>query len=100
MYTVRIDPSRFGLDARELLKALEAVEIQTRPLWQPIHLSPAHRTDAPTDCPVSEMLYREALSLPCSVGLPEEDQQRVIDEIRKLARSGPGGARLERAETS
>ncbi len=100
MYTVRIDPSRFGLDSRELLKALEGLEIQTRPLWQPIHLSPAHRADAPADCPVSEMLYREALSLPCSVGLPEEDQQRVIDEIRKLARSGAGGPRLERGETS
>lgn len=85
MYTVRIDPERFGMDSRALLKSLEKVEIQTRPLWQPIHLSAPHRTDPPAECPVAETLYREALSLPCSVGLAEEDQQKVIDAIRNAA---------------
>jgi perosamine synthetase len=87
MYTVRVDPSAFGMSSRALLARLEEKEIQTRPLWQPIHLSAAHRTQAPADCPVSERLYREALSLPCSVGLSEEDQEKVIEEIRKAARS-------------
>ena len=33
---------RVRLDSRALLRLLEARRIQTRPLWQPIHLSPAH----------------------------------------------------------
>lgn len=86
MYTVAVDAFRYGLDSRALLKVLEGEEIQTRPLWQPIHLSAPHRTDPPAVCPVAEELYRDALSLPCSVGLSEEDQQKVIDEIVKAAR--------------
>lgn len=89
MYTVRVDSSRFGMSSRALLARLEEQEIQTRPLWQPIHLSAPHKTDPPADCPVSERLYREALSLPCSVGLAEEDQEKVIAEIRKASRSCP-----------
>jgi dTDP-4-amino-4,6-dideoxygalactose transaminase len=36
-------------------------------------------------CPVAEALHRDALSLPCSVGLTESDQQRVIAELRRLS---------------
>jgi perosamine synthetase len=84
MYTVRVDASRFGLGSRQLLSRLEQEGIQTRPLWQPIHQSIPHRSDPPADCPVAEALHREALSLPCSVGLSSQDQEtvwRAIDEI-------------------
>jgi dTDP-4-amino-4,6-dideoxygalactose transaminase len=38
------------------------------------------------DCPVAERLNRDALSLPCSVGLTDADQGRVIETIRAAAR--------------
>ena len=95
MYTVRVDASRFGLGSRQLLSWLEAKGIQTRPLWQPIHLSIPHRSDPPADCPVAEALHREALSLPCSVGLSAADQQTVIEEIRAASRR-PGAAERTR----
>lgn len=81
MYTMLIDETQFGLDSRALLKQLESRQIQTRPLWQPIHLSPSQRGAYATDCHVAERLNRQALSLPCSVGLTAADQQRVIDGI-------------------
>jgi perosamine synthetase len=87
MYTVRVDAAEFGLSSRELLRGLEQNGIQTRPLWQPIHLSAPHRTDPPARCPVAEELHREALSLPCSVGLSEEEQARVVERIRELGRA-------------
>src|SRR5204862_8290012 len=40
--TVLVDPAAFGCDSRSLLRRLEASGIQTRPLWQPLHLSRAH----------------------------------------------------------
>lgn len=86
MYTVVVDDETFGMDSRRLLSCLSESGIQTRPLWQPLHLSPAHRDSPPADCPVAERLYRQALSLPCSVGLSVHDQQRVIEAIRALAR--------------
>jgi perosamine synthetase len=84
MYTVLIDEARFGRDSRSLLKALEGSSIQTRPLWQPLHCSRAHLGAYHEACPVAERLNREALSLPCSVGLTEDDQRRVTNTIAAL----------------
>ena len=86
MYTIRIDERKYGMDSRSLMKALDARNIQTRPLWQPLHLSPAHAGAPRRDCPVAEAWNRTALSLPCSSGLTEIDQERVIAAIRELAR--------------
>lgn len=88
MYTMLVDKSQFGLGSRGLLHALEAEGIQTRPLWQPLHLSPAHQDGVALGCSTAERLNRDALSLPCSVGLHEEDQKRVIRTVLRQHRSG------------
>lgn len=82
MYTILVDEKVYGMDSRALLEKLGEARIQTRPLWQPAHLSPAHQDAFAMPCPVAERLKREALSLPCSVGLTAEQQQRVIDVVR------------------
>jgi dTDP-4-amino-4,6-dideoxygalactose transaminase len=64
-----------------MLHRLQEAHIQTCPLWQPLHLSAAHHGAWATDCSVAEHLYREALSLPCSVGLDEAGAQRVVGEL-------------------
>ena len=81
LYTIRIDESKAKLGSRQLMKALDAVGVQTRPLWQPMHLSPAHKGAFSTDCSVAEKLNRQALSVPCSVGLSNGEQQKVIGMI-------------------
>ncbi len=80
MYTILIDEGTAGLGSRTLLRQLADANIQTRPLWQPIHKSPAYR-DYYRPCPVAESLYEQAISLPCSVGLTPEAQDRVITAI-------------------
>ena len=82
LYTVLVDAVEFGMDARALMRHLGAQQIQTRPLWQPIHQSKPYRDTTPAlGCPISERLHAQALSLPCSVGLQAEQQTRVIDAI-------------------
>lgn len=88
MYTIDVDPERFGMDSRALMHALEDRGIQTRPLWQPLHRSPAHAGAAHAECPVADRLNARSLSLPCSVGLGESDQERVIAALRELAGKG------------
>jgi perosamine synthetase len=83
LYTVLVDKAQYGLDSRELLSYLAAHNIQTRPLWQPIHLSPAHNNSQVYSGTVAETLYKQALSLPCSVGLSDEACQRVISLVRE-----------------
>jgi perosamine synthetase len=84
MYTVLIDEKGFGTDSRQLLRELDAKKIQARPLWQPIHRSPAHNRFTEASCPNSEALNSRALSLPCSVGLTRPDQDYVIESIASL----------------
>jgi perosamine synthetase len=83
MYTILIDEKEFPKDSRQMMHALGAQKIQCRPLWQPIHRSPAHASGDVVDLPVADRLVRQALSLPCSVGLSELDQDRVIAALLK-----------------
>jgi perosamine synthetase len=91
MYTLLVDEASFGMDSRELLCSLNARRIQTRPLWQPIHQSGAHGGRSTAKMPVAEKLYEQALSLPCSAGLSEDEQSRVIEEIRTIAANAVRG---------
>lgn len=88
MYTVRINPAEGRPDSREILRMLESEGVQTRPLWQPMHLSPAHRGSFATDCTIAERLNRDCLSLPCSVGLEDERQREVIMGVVSALRGG------------
>src|SRR5208283_1153623 len=85
LYTILVESAVFGAESRQLMRSLNSKKIQTRPLWQPIHLSGAHRGRSATKMPIAEKLYQQALSLPCSAGLGEEEQSRVIEEVRAIA---------------
>lgn len=92
MYTIHVHQREFGIGSRELIHRLIAERIQSRPLWQPLHRSPALR-DAPlADCPVADELSRTGVSLPCSTGLSDDEQARVIDAISRAAHVSPAGA--------
>jgi perosamine synthetase len=85
LYTVLVDEREYGLDSRALMRRLIESGVQARPLWQPLHRSPAHRDAQAYRCEVAESLHARALSLPCSVSLSPEQQGRVIEEIRTHA---------------
>lgn len=92
MYTVRVETGA-GVSSRELMHSLANAGIQSRPLWQPLHLSPAHTGSYARPCPVAESVHCQALSLPCSTGLSVQDQQRVVLELkRSLANSQRSGS--------
>ncbi len=82
MYTACVDARRYGLDSRGLMRALEAAKIQSRPLWQPIHKSKPFAGCQVLGGETAEALNRSALSLPCSVSLTEDEQERVIAAVR------------------
>lgn len=81
--TILVNQQEYGMDSRALLRHLADHQIQTRPLWQPLHRSPAHRQDSVSVCPHAEKVAAQALSLPCSVSLSENDQARVVEVIKK-----------------
>ena len=88
LFTVRVNAARFGSDSRQLMSRLGERAIQARPFWQPLHLSPAMIGSWASACSIATELNRECLSLPCSVGLTDEEQERVIDAVRHASKSG------------
>ena len=83
MYSVRIDAAVARCTARELRQHLKQASIDCRSFWQPMHLSPAHAGAQVLGGDVAARLYDEVLSLPCSSGLSEADQDTVISTIRE-----------------
>ena len=67
------------------MKELEKRKIQTRPLWQPMHLLKIFKDCFSSDCKNAKKWKKSALSLPCSVSLKEKEQAFVIKNIIKLS---------------
>jgi len=81
MFTILFNSTERKNGSRKILNALNESKIQTRPLWQPMHLSSAHKGSQHSPCPVAERLNRDALSLPCSIGISDDELQFVIDAL-------------------
>ena len=81
MTTVAIDGAKAGVDSRSLIHRLMSRGIECRPLWQPLHLSGAHRGAFAAPCDVAESIAARAVSLPSSVGLTPSEQDDVVSEI-------------------
>ncbi len=78
--TVAAPPARHGV--AELLPMLRGEGIGARPFWKPIHLQPPYRDAPATPMPVCEALWETILCLPCSTGLSEAEQDRVVAVLR------------------
>lgn len=83
--TVLIDPEKSGGITREDMRiALEKDNIESRPLWKPMHMQPVF-SDAPAYTNgVSEKLFNTGLCLPSGSNLLEEDLNRVINIIQSV----------------
>jgi perosamine synthetase len=84
--SIVVDEEAYGRDSRSLLHELAAAGIHARPLWQPMHRSPAHGASSEPREWVADRLNREVLSLPSSASLVDEDQDRVVEIIASGAR--------------
>ena len=81
MYTIRVDEAEYGLSSRALIRRLADAGIRSRPLWRPVFASAPYRRCQAYRCEVAVELGRDALSLPCSVGLTDADQARVVSVV-------------------
>lgn len=80
LYTVEISGDTAG--ARDLQAHLASRGIETRPLWEPMHMSRAHRGAQVLGGGVAAALFRNCLSLPSSVGLTDAQRASVVEAIR------------------
>jgi len=79
-----IEPAAFGVDREQIRLALEAENIEARPVWKPMHLQPVFRDCRVRGGEISEGLFERGLCLPSGSNLGAEDRDRVISVIRNL----------------
>ena len=76
-----IDPDGFGADREAVRLALEAEDIEARPLWKPMHLQPIFASHPTFGGDVSSRLFERGLCLPSGSSLTVEDQDRVVATV-------------------
>jgi dTDP-4-amino-4,6-dideoxygalactose transaminase len=73
-----------GVDRFLVEKRLADDEIESRPLWKPMHLQPVFEDADHVVTGVSERLFDRGMCLPSGSSLSSDDQARVIGIIREL----------------
>ena len=86
LYPVCVDKSRARLNRKQLYDGLHAAGIAVQVHYIPVHLQPfyARLGFREGDFPAAEDYYSSAVSLPLFPGLASDDQQRVIETLRRL----------------
>ena len=82
---ITVDPEEAGFTREDVRLALDADNIESRPLWKPMHLQPVFK-DAPFyGNGTSERLFEIGLCLPSGPTLTDEDIERVTKVVRQLS---------------
>ena len=81
---ITVDPQQFGADRETIRLALEAENIEARPVWKPMHLQPIFADYECVGGAVAESFFRDGLCLPSGSNLSECDLDRVATLIRSL----------------
>ena len=86
--TLTIDKKKLGFSNIDLINKLEEENIESRPVWKPMHLQPLFKNFkyiryGKRD--VSDELYQHGICLPSGSNLTNEDQDRIINIILSMS---------------
>lgn len=82
--TILIDSEKTGFDYEQLRVALDKANVETRPLWKPMHLQPVYKDVPKYVDGTSESLFNQGLCLPAGPYVTDEDVAYIVEEIRKM----------------
>lgn len=85
--TILVEPVKTNGITREYIRLrLEELNIETRPLWKPMHLQPVFKGYPAYVNGTSESMFDVGLCLPSSSSITDSDRNRVVDSILKILR--------------
>jgi dTDP-4-amino-4,6-dideoxygalactose transaminase len=87
--SIVVDPAECGWTAGDLAAALAAGNIETRPLWKPMHLQPVFADVPGLITGAAQRLFETGLMLPSGSVLSASDLGRVLAGIRSFLRANP-----------
>lgn len=80
--TILVDKEVTGVDYEELRVALDRKNIETRPLWKPMHLQPVFAGNPCYVDGTSERLFERGVCIPAGPCVTDEDVSYIVDEIK------------------
>ena len=81
---IQIDQERAGTTPETIRMRLEEANIESRPVWKPMHMQPLYKDEKLYyyfDKPNSEKLFNNGICLPSGSNLLVEDQSKIINII-------------------
>ncbi len=82
---ILINPEKTGGITREDVRlALEAENIESRPLWKPMHMQPVYQGTKFYGAGECEILFAQGLCLPSGSNLTEQDFDRIFSVLAKI----------------
>jgi dTDP-4-amino-4,6-dideoxygalactose transaminase len=79
-----VDPEVAGFSREDIRLKMESENIETRPLWKPMHLQPVFEGTPFYGDGTSEALFDKGLCLPSGSSLTDDDILRVVDVIKGM----------------
>ena len=74
-----------GITPMEIIKKLDSLNIESRPIWKPMHMQPVFAGCdfvCAGETPVDEQIFARGLCLPSDIKMTEEEQDYVIEAVR------------------
>ena len=85
--TLVINEDIAGFNRDSVIAALEKEDIESRPIWKPMHLQPLYKEFdyyASENGDISQMLFNNGICLPSGTNLSIDDQEKIIDIILSI----------------
>ena len=80
---ILVAPDAFGADREQIRLSLNAENIESRPLWKPLHLQPVFKSCRFVGGGVSARLFSQGLCLPSGTMMSDSEILRVCDIVRQ-----------------
>ena len=82
--TILVDSTNTGIGREDIRLELEKDNIESRPLWKPMHMQPIFSQYKFFGNGTSEKLFENGLCLPSGSNLSNEDLNRVVTKIKQV----------------
>lgn len=79
---ITIDPLQFGNDTTGVRTTLEEHNIESRPLWKPMHQQPLFAESEVFGGEVADELFLQGLCLPCGTATSDDEFYEIIEIIK------------------
>ena len=76
-----------GVDPMDIMKKLEDANVESRPIWKPMHMQPVFKNNdfiAVEETSVGEEIFSRGLCLPSDIKMTAEEQEKVIEIIKEM----------------